>query len=71
MKDSPLSLGTRSPSAMVGSFLVALSYAIAGFATYMLSDIPDLHTRAGRQLLAGALAVATFRPWRWLLFCCG
>jgi len=25
----------------------------------MLSDISDLHTRAGRHLLAGALAVAT------------
>lgn len=56
MKDGPLSLGIRSPSANVGSFLVA----IAGFATYaMLSDIPDLHTRAGRHLLAGALAVGT------------
>jgi hypothetical protein len=27
---------------------VALSYAVAGFATYaILSDISDLHTRAG------------------------
>jgi hypothetical protein len=60
MKDGSLSLGIRSPSAIVGSFLLALSYAIAGFAAYeMLSDIPDLHTRAGRHLLAGALAVAT------------
>jgi hypothetical protein len=60
MKDGYLSLDTRSPSTIVGSFLVALSYAIAGFATYaMLSDISDLHTRAGRHLLAGALAVAT------------
>ena len=59
MKGS-LSLGIRPPSAKVGSFLVALSYAIAGFAGYeMLSDIPDLHTRAGRHLLAGALAVGT------------
>jgi hypothetical protein len=39
---------------------VAVSYAIADFATYaMLSDIANLHTRAGRHLLAGALALAT------------
>jgi hypothetical protein len=48
MKDGSLSLDTRSSSAIVGSFLVALSYAVAGFATYaILSDISDLHTRAG------------------------
>jgi|HubBroStandDraft_4_1064222.scaffolds.fasta_scaffold176488_2 hypothetical protein len=60
MKDGSLSLDTRSSSAIVGSFLVALSYAVAGFATYAIrSDISDLHTRAGRHVLAGALAVAT------------
>lgn len=45
---------------MVGSFLVAGSYAIAGFAAYaILSDAPDLHDHVGRHLLAGALAIAT------------
>jgi hypothetical protein len=59
MNDS-LAPKLRSRSATVGSFLVALSYAIAGLAAYaILSDGPDVHTRAGRHLLAGALAVAT------------
>jgi hypothetical protein len=59
MKGS-LSSSTRFPSAAVGSFLVAGSYAIAGFGAYaILSDAPDLHDRIGRHLLAGALAIAT------------
>jgi hypothetical protein len=44
----------------IGCFLVALSYAVAGFGAYaILRDSPDLHTRIGRHLLAGALAIVT------------
>ena len=43
-----------------GSYLVALSYAIAILASFaILSTHPDVNTRTGRQLLAGALAIAT------------
>jgi hypothetical protein len=59
MKDFS-SPSTRFPSALLGSSLVALAYAIGGFGAYaILSDNADLHTRAGRHLLAGALAIAT------------
>jgi len=44
----------------LGSSLVAMSYALAGFAVYsILSTQPDMNTRPGRHLLAGALAIAT------------
>jgi hypothetical protein len=43
-----------------GSSLVAVSYALAGFAAYsILSTQPDMNTRPGRHLLAGALAIGT------------
>ncbi len=43
-----------------GSYLVAISYAIATLASYaILSTHPDTNTRAGRHLLAGALAIAS------------
>jgi hypothetical protein len=59
VKDS-FSSGTPSPSSMAGALLVAGSYAIAGFgACAILADAPDLHSRVGRHLLAGALAIAT------------
>jgi hypothetical protein len=39
---------------------VAVSYAIAGFATYSILSIqPDINTRPGRHLLAGALAIGS------------
>lgn len=41
-----------------GSILVALSYALSGLAAYaILSTRPDMTTRTGRHLLAGALAI--------------
>lgn len=44
----------------VGCILVAMSYAIASLGAYaILYEAPDLHTRAGRHLLAGGLAIAT------------
>jgi hypothetical protein len=59
MKDS-LNPSLRSPFTTVGSFLVATSYAVAGFGAYAIFvDALDVHTRAGRHLLAGALAIAT------------
>ena len=44
----------------LGSSLVAMSYALAGFAAYsILSTQPDMSTRPGRHLLAGALAIGS------------
>src|SRR5215469_13825745 len=44
----------------LGSSLVAMSYVMAGFAACsILSTQPDMHTRPGRHLLAGALAIGT------------
>lgn len=41
-----------------GSILVALSYALSGLAAYaILSTQPDMTTRTGRHLIAGALAI--------------
>ena len=43
-----------------GSSLVALSYAMASFAAYsILSARPDIGSRSGRHLVAGALAIVT------------
>jgi hypothetical protein len=44
----------------LGPSLVALSYAMAGFAAYsILATRPDINTRSGRHLLAGALAIGS------------
>jgi len=44
----------------IGSSLVAMSYALAGFAAYsILSARLEVNTRLGRHLLAGALAIVT------------
>ena len=41
-----------------GSILVALSYALSAFAAYaILNARPDMATRTGRHLVAGALAI--------------
>ena len=46
---------TTDTKLRLGSSLVALSYALAGFAAYsILSTQPDINTRPGRHLLAGA-----------------
>ena len=44
----------------LGSSLVAMSYALAGFAAYsILSTQPDMSTLSGRHLLARALAIGS------------
>jgi len=51
---------TTDTKLRLGSSLVALSYALAGFAAYsILSTQPDINTRPGRHLLAGALAIGS------------
>jgi len=51
---------TTDSKLRLGSTLVAVSYAIAGFATYSILSIqPDINTRPGRHLLAGALAIGS------------
>src|SRR5215471_858693 len=50
----------KSWRAHAGSALVALSYALSAFAAYaILNTHPDLSTRTGRHLMAGALAIVS------------
>lgn len=59
LNSSPMSIKTGT-TLRLGSSLVALSYAVAGFAAYsILATRPDINTRSGRHLLAGALAIAS------------
>ena len=45
---------------LLGSSLVAMSYGLAASAAYsILSTQPDMNTRPGRHLLAGALAIGS------------
>ena len=51
---------TTDKKLYLGSWFVALSYAMAASAAYsILSTRPDMNTRPGRRLLAGALAIVT------------
>jgi hypothetical protein len=51
---------TTDTKLRIGSSLVAMSYVMAGFATYsILSARPDMHTQTGRHLLAGALTIVS------------
>ena len=59
LNSSPMSIKTGT-TLRLGSSLVALSYALAGFAAYsILETRPDINTRSGRHLLAGALAIVS------------